>query len=94
MSDFKATAIAHELHKDSLVWQDCVTEINAWLEQARDELESVDDINEFRRLQGVAKACRRFLLLPEMLVDAITEEPVLEDEDELERMEEEPDGTC
>ena len=57
--------------RNSLVWLDITTEVNAWLEDIRNQLESVSNIEELRRFQGIAEACRHFLQLPEQIINSL-----------------------
>lgn len=55
----------------SFVWLDIASEVNIWLEDVRNQLENVADVEELRRYQGIAEACRYFLALPEEIINTI-----------------------
>ena len=57
--------------RDSVVWLDITNEVNAWLEDVRNQLENVSDVEELRRFQGIAEACRYFLQLPEQIINTL-----------------------
>lgn len=60
----------HEF-RDSLVWLDITNEVTAWLEDVRNQLEQVSGVEELRRFQGIAEACRYFLQLPEQIINSL-----------------------
>lgn len=55
------------------IWADLTKEINAWLNDIRDQLENVTDKEEISNLQGSAKACRNFLNLPMNIIEIMLE---------------------
>lgn len=57
--------------RDSVVWLDITNEVSAWLEDVRNQLENVSDVEELRRFQGIAEACRYFLQLPEQIINSL-----------------------
>jgi hypothetical protein len=54
---------------DSVIWRDILNEVNAWLQDARNQLEAVQDFAEMRRFQGISEACRYFLQLPQQIIE-------------------------
>jgi len=72
---------AHEEFTKSFVWQDMRNEILAWLEDARDHLESEEDAREIAKFQGITMACRNFLNLPDSIIEAyLASTPMAQDE--------------
>lgn len=55
----------------SFVWLDITSEVATWLEDVRNQLEQADTIEELRRFQGIAEACRYFLALPEEIINTL-----------------------
>lgn len=53
----------------SSVWRDMANEMNLWLSDIREQLETTAELEILRRLQGNAEAVRRFLDLPQTLLD-------------------------
>lgn len=67
----QASYSAHKDFVNSLVWRDLHCDITAWLEDVRNHLETELDYPEIRRFQGIAEACRRFVMLPMTIVEAL-----------------------
>lgn len=53
----------------SRMWQDMCSDMNAWRDDIREQLEVQEDINVIRRLQGNIEAVHRFLDLPRVLLE-------------------------
>jgi len=68
---FHATLTEHYALLESVAWRDLVREIDAWLQDVRNKLETEDDISEIKRFQGIAEACRHFISLPQNIIDVI-----------------------
>lgn len=58
----------------SNVWYDIRNEVQKWLSEIRDKLESEDEAIEIHRLQGAAVACRNFLSHPDIVISAFNAE--------------------
>lgn len=55
----------------SNLWRDLSNEMNAWLNDIREQLEITAEVDTIRRLQGNVEAVRRFLDLPQTLLDIL-----------------------
>ena len=69
---FLGSLAAHKDFIEGVLWQDYQREVNAWLEGVRDQLEIETDPGGARHLQGVAEACRKFLVLPHQVIEVLT----------------------
>jgi hypothetical protein len=56
---------------DSVVWADMRREINVWITHIQQAIEVVEGVDELRKYQGRAEACRNFLALPEQMLAAL-----------------------
>lgn len=68
------------------IWEDIHNELNKWLDDIHESLEDPDDAldnKQHAKLRGNAEAVRKFMLLPFMVRDNISEDV---------RREEEPEG--
>lgn len=66
-----ASYSAHNDFRAGILWMDYEHELRAWLDDVRNQLETEQDISVVRHLQGVAEACRNFLLLPDNILEAL-----------------------
>ena len=61
---------------ETTIWRDISSELKTWLEDIRDQLESLetDDSKKFYRLQGNSEAVRNMLRLPEQVLNNILDD--------------------
>jgi len=62
---------------NSTIWRDIKNELEAWLEDIRDQLENTDGSLSVRildRLGGNAESVRNLISLPEVLIDILKRE--------------------
>jgi hypothetical protein len=71
LNEFLSTPDQIRTFIDSVIWSDLSQEIRDWLDDIRNQLETVQDREEFNQLQGSAKACRYFLDLPKSLLETM-----------------------
>ena len=69
--ELRATLGEYQDFMRSNLWLDMRNEIQRWLSEIRDKLESEDDVMEIHRLQGASVACRNFLSHPDVVISAL-----------------------
>lgn len=69
MSELRSNITEVRQFMHSNVWRDMHSEMEAWLNDIRDQLEQAQELDILRRLQGNAEAVNRFLQLPESLIE-------------------------
>jgi len=76
---FKSTAASVQNFIESYIWRDMKSLLLDMLEEIRSELETTDDSKTIYRLQGEAAEIRKFMALPEALLDIIDRDNKQED---------------
>lgn len=68
----------------SFIWADLRTEITKWIDQAHIEIESTRDMAQIYHMQGVIEACRRFIVLPQEILESfeILQRRIREDDED------------
>jgi hypothetical protein len=79
MSDreYISSATAFREFLEGSVWRDISHELEMWIEDIRSSLESKErtpDFETLKNLQGSAEAVRKFLLMPQIILDNIIED--------------------
>jgi len=77
MTDYISSAEDFKSFMDSSIWRDMKGEIELWIEQIRNSLEtpeSSEDDESDDSLRGSAKALRRVLAMPEVIRGTILED--------------------
>lgn len=71
--EIKGSLTQYEEFVRTTIWADFVGELGSWLEAIRDSLESTEDVDEIRLLQGNAQGLRKVLQLPTNIIEAYKE---------------------
>ena len=79
MSKFRVGYQQHAEFAHSTLWQDYCAEVNAWLENIKDQFETAESLDDIRQLQGAIRACRYFLALPQTILEQLLDNDVTEE---------------
>jgi len=71
---YRSTPKMFEDFIQSTIWQDMENELNAWIEDIRDSLESELEHEGMLRLQGNVEGIKKVLGLPKNVLDNIIED--------------------
>lgn len=73
LRDQPITLTQHELQQfiSSNMWNTMCREMQVWLIDIQEQLEVTTEVDILRKLQGNAEAVRRFLELPEQLIELV-----------------------
>lgn len=66
---YTASYEGHKQFATSPIWRDLTAEVRGWMQAIQNGLESADSFDDVRLFQGSLRACRRFLTLPEEILE-------------------------
>lgn len=69
--EFHGTYTQYQDFMGSLIWHDIRRELEAWLENARSELEVESLTERIYRLQGVCESLKRVINLPDQILETL-----------------------